>query len=33
MEKDLGRIRERLGAAGASARVARIAYDMLNKTS
>ena len=33
MERDLGRIRERLGAAGASARVARIAYDMLNKTS
>ena len=33
MERDLGRIRERLGAPGASARVARIAYDMLNKTS
>jgi lipid-A-disaccharide synthase len=33
MERDLGQIRERLGAAGASARVARIAYDMLNKTS
>jgi lipid-A-disaccharide synthase len=33
MEMDLGRIRERLGAPGASARVARIAYDMLNKTS
>ncbi|MCX5896975.1 MAG: lipid-A-disaccharide synthase [Proteobacteria bacterium] len=33
MERDLGRIRERLGAAGASARVARIAYDLLNKTS
>ena len=33
MERELGRIRERLGAPGASARVARIAYDMLNKTS
>ena len=33
MERELGRIRERLGATGASARVARIAYDMLNKTS
>jgi lipid-A-disaccharide synthase len=33
MERDLGRIRERLGAAGASARVARIAYDMLSKGS
>jgi len=31
MERDLGRIRERLGAPGASARVARIAYDMLSK--
>ena len=31
MERELGRIRERLGAPGASARVARIAYDMLNK--
>ena len=31
MERNLGRIRERLGAAGASARVARIAYDMLSK--
>ncbi|MCX5904181.1 MAG: lipid-A-disaccharide synthase [Proteobacteria bacterium] len=31
MERELGRIRERLGAPGASARVARIAYDMLRK--
>ena len=30
MERELGRIRERLGAPGASARVARIAYDMLS---